>query len=167
MTIPPDDPARELTLARPDDPALTHLAVVGDTYTVLIGGAQTAGRYALIDMLIPAGGGPPPHRHDFEEMFHVLDGEIEVTLRGTTARAVAGETVNVPANAPHAFRNVTDGPVRLLCMVSPAGLEEFFAAFAPEVDSRTAPAPQLSDEEQAERMGRAEALTERFRIEML
>jgi Cupin domain len=30
-------------------------------------------------MHIPPGGGPPPHRHDFEEMFSVLEGEIETT----------------------------------------------------------------------------------------
>ena len=34
--------------------------MVGDTYTILISGEDTAGRYALIDMLVPAGGGPPP-----------------------------------------------------------------------------------------------------------
>jgi len=27
-------------------------------------GAQTNGRYRLIDMLVPTGGGPPPRRHD-------------------------------------------------------------------------------------------------------
>lgn len=78
MTSPtPIPPAH---LSNPDDEALTHLAVVGDTYTFLIRGEDTAGRYALIDMAIPAGGGPPLHRHDFEEMFHILDGEVEVTM---------------------------------------------------------------------------------------
>ena len=71
--IPPDDMLRSLTVAGPEDEALRHLAVVGDTYTILIRGEDTNGRYALIDMLIPVGGGPPPHRHDFEEMFHVLE----------------------------------------------------------------------------------------------
>ena len=110
--LPPDDPHRSLTLADPDDPALTHLAVVGDTYTILVSSADTGGRYTLIDMLIPDGGGPPPHRHDFDEMFHVLDGAIEVTLRGETSTVVAGQTANVPANAPHAFHNGSgrDGP---------------------------------------------------------
>jgi quercetin dioxygenase-like cupin family protein len=28
------------------------------------------------------GGGRPPHRHDFEESFTVLEGEIEATFRG-------------------------------------------------------------------------------------
>lgn len=68
------DGIRSLTVADPDDPSLRHFAVVGDTYTYLIEGEAAEGRYALIDMLIPAGGDPPPHRHDFEEMFHVLDG---------------------------------------------------------------------------------------------
>ena len=165
--IPPDDPTRQLTVADPEDPALTHLAVVGDTYTVLVSGAQTAGRYALIDMLIPAGGGPPPHRHDFEEMFHVLDGEVEVTIRGETSRATKGETVNIPSLAPHAFRNPTDAQVRLLCMVSPSGLEEYFAGFGDPVDSRTAAAPQLTPEQLGERMQRAAGLADRYRIDMM
>lgn len=166
--VPADDGARQLTHADPEDRGLPHIAVVGDTYTVLLGGQDTAGRYALIDMLIPAGGGPPPHRHDFEEMFHVLEGEIEVKLRDDApAVARAGETVNVPANAPHAFRNATDGPVRLLCMVSPAGLEEYFAAFGDPVATRTSPAPALDEATMGERMQKAAALAPRYRIDML
>jgi hypothetical protein len=40
---PGEDAPRELAIARPEDPALVHLAVVGDTYTVLFSGEQTAG----------------------------------------------------------------------------------------------------------------------------
>jgi quercetin dioxygenase-like cupin family protein len=106
--IPPDDASRDLALARPDtDTALPHVGMAGDTYTILLSGQDTAGRYALIDMHVPPAGGPPPHRHDFEEMFTVLDGEIEFTFRGATSIVRAGETVNVPANRPrraHALR---------------------------------------------------------------
>jgi quercetin dioxygenase-like cupin family protein len=39
-------------------------------------------------MQVPPGDGPPPHRHDFEEMFTILDGEIELNLRrGATDRS--------------------------------------------------------------------------------
>ena len=76
-TIPADDPARNFTLARSDNADLPHIGLVGNTYTILVAGKDTAGRYCLIDMHIPPGGGPPPHRHDFEEMFSVLEGEIE------------------------------------------------------------------------------------------
>src|ERR1022692_3406716 len=97
--VPPDDPRRHLAVARPDgDQTLPHLGVVGDTYTILLTGDDTAGRYTLIDMHVPPGGGPPPHRHDFEEMFTVLEGEVELTFRGEHSVARAGETVNVPAN---------------------------------------------------------------------
>jgi mannose-6-phosphate isomerase-like protein (cupin superfamily) len=40
-----------------------------------VSGAQTAGRYCLIDMIVPDGSGPPLHRHDFEEMFTLLEGD--------------------------------------------------------------------------------------------
>ncbi len=108
QTIPPDDVQRKLALARPnEDQKLPHIGLAGDTYTILLTGKDTAGRYCLIDMLVPAGGGPPPHRHDFEEMFTLLDGEIEVTFRGATSVVRAGETANIPANAPHHFRNAS------------------------------------------------------------
>ena len=140
--IPPDDPRRKLAVARPDeDPSLTHLGLVGDTYTILLTGEQTAGRYTLIDMHVPPGGGPPPHRHDFEEMFTVLDGEVELTFRGERMVARAGETVNVPANAPHAFTNASGGPARLLCMCSPSGQEQFFLEVGQPVATRTEPPP--------------------------
>jgi quercetin dioxygenase-like cupin family protein len=95
--------------------------VVGHTYTILLTGEDTAGRYCLIDMHVPPGGGPPPHRHDFEEAFTLLEGEIEVTFRGAKSVVRAGETVNIPANAPHEFHNQSDQPARLLCLcTSPA-----------------------------------------------
>ena len=165
--IPPDDTRRSLTVADPGDEALHHLAVVGDTYTILISGEDTNGQYALIDMLIPAGGGPPPHRHDFEEMFHVLDGQVDVTIRGQRSRANTGETVNVPALAPHSFHNPTNRTIRLLCLVAPAGLEAYFAEFGDPVPNRTSPAPKLTDAEIGDRIQKAAALAPRYRIEML
>jgi quercetin dioxygenase-like cupin family protein len=166
-TIPPDDLNNKLTLANPDDPTMRHVSVAGGTYTILVTGAQTNGRYCLIDMLVPSGGGPPPHRHDFEEMFTILEGEIELTFRGEVKRAAAGSTVNIPANAPHFFRNRSDRPARLLCMCTPAGQEEFFMSVGDPVDSRTAPPPALSKDEQAERVRRAKALAAKYRTELL
>ena len=85
-------------------------------------------------------------------MFTILEGEIELTFRGEAQRASAGSTVNVPANAPHSFKNKSDHSVRLLCMCTPAGQEEFFMAVGDPVDSRTAPPPKLGPAEQAERI---------------
>lgn len=167
VSIPPDDPARHATFADPDADGAEHLAVVGDTYTILVSGSDTAGAYTLIDMHVPKGGGPPPHRHDFEEMFVVLEGEIEVTFRGEKSTARAGETVNVPANAPHQFTNAADNPARLLCMCTPAGQEEFFREIGDPVDGRTSPPPELDDEAKGERMQKAVRLAPKYRTELL
>jgi quercetin dioxygenase-like cupin family protein len=168
LPVPLDDPRRDLTLARPEvDQNLRHISLAGDTYTILVSGEQSAGRYCLLDMHVPPGGGPPPHRHDFEEMFTILEGEIEITFRNATTLARAGDTVNVPANAPHWFRNAGQSPARLMCMCSPPGLEEFFTLVGDPVASRTAPPPLLSDSRKAERMAKAAALAPRFRTEFV
>jgi quercetin dioxygenase-like cupin family protein len=167
-SIPPDDPHWHLTVARPDDDeTLTHLGIVGDTYTILVTGNDTAGKYTLIDMHVPPGGGPPPHRHDFEEMFTVLEGEVELTFRDDHLVAKAGETVNVPANAPHALRNASGQAARLLCMCSPPGQEVFFSAVGAPVASRTEPALALDEEAQAAFIAKSKALAPEYRTELL
>jgi len=165
--LPPDDMSRDLSVANADAPGMRHVSVAGDTYTILLTGADTGGRYCLIDMHVPPGGGPPPHRHDFEEMFTVLDGEIEVMFRGQTEMASAGATVNIPANAAHAFRNVSERPARLLCMCTPAGLDQFFLEIGDQVATRTAPPPAMSDEEREQRNAKAMALAPKYRTELL
>src|ERR1700730_5364044 len=166
--IPPDDLSRRLTIARPDeDQSLPHIGLVGDTYTILIAGQDTAGKYTLIDMHVPPGGGPPPHRHDFEEMFTVLDGEVRVTFRGQTIVARPGQTINVPANAPHSFTNATDTPSRLLCMCAPAGQEEFFVLVGQPVTTRTEAPPPLSPGTQGAIIAKSPSLAPQFKTELL
>src|SRR5216110_380038 len=166
--IPPDNLQRKLAVAQPNqDEKLPHIGLVGDTYTILLSGNDTNGRYCLIDMLIPPGGGPGPHRHYFEESFTVLEGEIEATFRGKKSVVRAGETINIPANAPHSFRNASQDPVRLLCICAPAGQEEFFAQVGIAVASRTIRAPKLDEAAQSEFIKKAQKLAPKYRTELL
>ena len=166
--IPQDDPGRNLVVAQPDiDASLPHIGLVGDTYTILLRGDDTDGRYCLIDMYIPPGGGPPRHRHDFEESFTVLEGEIEATFRGQKRAVRAGEAVSIPANAPHSFTNAFDRPVRLLCICVPAGQEKFFEEVGVPVASRTAKPPEPDKAVQAEFMKKASELAPKYRTELL
>jgi len=166
--IPPDDLQRELAIARPNqDEKLPHIGLVGDTYTILLSGNDTDGRYCLIDMLVPPGGGPGPHRHDFEESFTILEGEIEATFRGKKSVVRSGETVNIPANAPHSFTNASKQTVRLLCICAPAGQEAFFAQVGIPVATRTTPPPKLDKAGQAEFMKKAQQLAPKYRTELL
>jgi quercetin dioxygenase-like cupin family protein len=147
MSIPADDTSRNLTHVNVE--TRPHVSLVGDTYTTLLTSKDTAGKYCLVDMHVPPGGGPPPHRHDFEETFIVLDGEIEATFRGATSTIKAGETIHIPGNAPHQFRNASAHPARLLCICAPAGQEEFFAQVGVPVATRTGPPPKPTPEAQA------------------
>jgi quercetin dioxygenase-like cupin family protein len=164
LPIPPDDLLRELAI--PDEKSL-HIGVVGDTYTILLSGKDTAGRFCLIDMHVPPGGGPPPHRHDFEETFSILEGELEVTFRGSKRVLQAGTTTNIPANAPHQFRNSSSDPARMLCICSPAGQEEFFLEVGVPVATRTMPPPKLDEAAQAELMAKIAAIASKYRTELL
>ncbi len=166
-TIPADDPTRHLTVSSADDPALPHLGVAGGTYTILVTGKDTAGRYCLIDMHVPPGGGPPPHRHDFEESFTVLEGEIEATFRGRQTTVRAGQVINIPANAPHRFQNKSELPARLLCLCSPAGLDEFFLEVGVPVATRITPAPPPDAAAQEVLRARIQALNPKYKTELL
>ena len=165
--IPDDDPSRSLTVTSADDPGTTYISLVGNTYAMLITGEQTNGQYCLIDMRVPDGGGPPPHRHDFEEMFTILEGEIEFTFRGEKHTVRAGSTINIPANAPHNFRNVSGAPARMLCMCTPAGQDEYFKQIGDAVATLDAPPPQLTQAELMDRRRRAAELAATYRSEFL
>ena len=165
--LPADDLDRVLVVASPDNGDVQHISLAGGSYTMLVSGKQTEGRYCLIDMLVPPNGGPPPHRHDFEEMFTLLDGELAFTFRGETRTVAAPSTVAIPANAPHSFRNVSDETVHMLCLCSPAGQDEFFAAVGEPITDRQAPPPVLSDAQQTERRVLAQTLALRYRTEFL
>jgi quercetin dioxygenase-like cupin family protein len=167
LAIPADDLARGLVIAAASEGSLPHIGLVGDTYTIVLSGKDTAGRFCLIDMHIPPGGGPPPHRHDFEETFILLEGELEATFRGAKSVVKAGQTVHIPANAPHQFHNASDGVVRLLCIGAPAGLEEFFEEVGVRVATRTTAPPMLDGEAQARFRVKSEALAGKYRTELL
>jgi quercetin dioxygenase-like cupin family protein len=166
-SLPADDTSRALAVALPDDPALPHISQAGDVYTILISGAQTEGRYCLIDMLVPEGGGPPPHRHDFEEMFTLLEGELEFTFRGQTQTVRAPASINIPANAPHRFVNKSGKTAHMLCMCTPAGQEEFFLAVADRIPDRQSPAPTPDSARAAEKMDLMQKLAPKYRTEFL
>jgi len=80
--LPADDLSRALAFAQLDSPTAQHIGLVGNTYTITVAGKDTNGRFCVIDMHVPPGGGPGPHRHDFEETFILLEGEVEMTFRG-------------------------------------------------------------------------------------
>ena len=165
--LPSDDLSRTLAIARQDEDGKLHIGMVGDTYTVTVSGEDTNGKFCVIDMHVPPGGGPGPHRHDFEETFVLLEGEIEVTFRGNKTTARAGDTVNIPSNAPHQFHNASSRPARMICVCAPAGNEKFFAEIGARVATRTTAPPKLDEQQMAAFLEKARTLAPKYRTELL
>ena len=124
------------------------VAVVGDVYRFLATGADTGGRYALWEAVVPPGGGPPPHAHSREEEgFYVLEGEITFTVGGQRLVAGAGTFANLPVGTPHSFKNEGGRPARMLISVAPAGLEQMFFEFGvPLPEGATTALPPTPEE---------------------
>jgi uncharacterized cupin superfamily protein len=97
----------------------------------------------------------------------VLEGEIEASFRGERSIVRAGETLHIPANAPHPFTNAAQQTARLLCICAPAGQEEFFAQVGVRVATRTAPPPPLDPVAQAKTKAKSEALAPQYRTEFV
>ncbi|MFE9775476.1 cupin domain-containing protein [Streptomyces sp. NPDC005931] len=75
---------------------------------------------------IPAGTRAPAHTVSREEILHLLDGELLITLDGTTHRVTAGDTVIVHAGATLAVENPT-ARVAVSWVTTSRGLEATLA----------------------------------------
>jgi quercetin dioxygenase-like cupin family protein len=125
--------------------------VVGDRYTIKASGADTGGAFALIEALVPPQNGPPPHIHHREdEAFYVLEGELEFQVDGRRFSAGPGSWVTLARGSLHSFRNVGTTPARILIVVTPAGLENYFLEVGrePGEDAGTVVVPTPEDIEQ-------------------
>ena len=93
---------------------------------LLLTGAETRGRLALVEIRERRGDGPPRHRHHWEdEIVYVLVGEICFDLDGERLLRPAGTCLVLPAGREHAHEVVSE-EARLLVLSAPAGLEGLF-----------------------------------------
>jgi quercetin dioxygenase-like cupin family protein len=111
----------------------TLLVGGGDYVTYKARSEETGGAYFCFEVRTTPGFGPPLHTHDYRELFYVLDGSYEFTVkRGDsleTFTGAAGTSVAIPPNVPHTFKNAGAQPARLLFIHQPAALESFFEEF--------------------------------------
>lgn len=124
--------------------------------TLKIGAAQTAA-WSAFEAVIPPGFDVGAHIHAAaEELFYVLDGELDLLAFEPVARTAAdwsgwvspagqrvlragpGALMYVPARCPHAFANRGQVPARMLFLVTPAGHEHYLAELAQVIAGQTA-----------------------------
>lgn len=104
------------------------LGIAGGNYRIVVSGDQNNNAYAVIEMLVPPGGGPLPHSHpEIQEMFYLVEGELEFKTEQGKSIVKKGGFVNIPFKGGiHCFKNISDQYARMLCTVVPAGLEQVF-----------------------------------------
>lgn len=142
-----------------------YIGVAGDNYRILVSGKDTNGAYAIIEMLVPPGGGPIPHRHPkIHETFFVTEGEVLFKTEGNKRILKSGGFVNIPKNGGvHSFVNNSNQNCRMICTVSPAGLDDFFREFGePVKPGEFLPQPEMTPAF----MKKIEELNEKYGQEM-
>ena len=106
-----------------------------DVPSVLLRSEETGGVVSLVALSSgPGFAGPPLHRHDFDEAFYVLEGELTFQLGEEVFTRGAGQLAFAARNVAHTYANLGDAPARVLLVCTPAGFERYFARMAAERD---------------------------------
>ena len=101
---------------------------MGMLLTFLAERADTGGGFSLIEVFLKSGNEPPPHVHEREdELFYILEGEMDVYVGNEVFNVGAGECLFLPKHKPHTFV-VRSPKLRNLVLFVPGGLEECFRA---------------------------------------
>jgi quercetin dioxygenase-like cupin family protein len=106
------------------------LLLLGDVRTVKAGGEDTGRELTIVEQVAEPGAASGLHRHAYQEVFYVLDGELEFAGLEDGARVTftigSGGTVHAAPGVAHGYRNAGEVPARFLAIMQPAGAEGFF-----------------------------------------
>jgi RimJ/RimL family protein N-acetyltransferase/quercetin dioxygenase-like cupin family protein len=114
----------------PDGSGATF-SILGLETTVKVTAAQSDGAYVVYEQIVSPGMGVPPHVHTREdEIFFVLDGQMEFLAGDQMVVAKPGAVVYAPRNVPHAYKAVGVTPAKVRFIASPGEIEDMFAQLA-------------------------------------
>ncbi|KAJ5294805.1 hypothetical protein N7508_009626 [Penicillium antarcticum] len=77
-----------------------------------------------------------PHRHDQAEIYHILEGEGDMTVDGVTTKVQAGCTVFIPRNAEHGIVNTGDEVLRWFYVFAVGSFGEIVYRFSGEAGGK-------------------------------
>ena len=118
---------------------------LGHPVRYLATGSDTDETYCLSQATVGHGGEAPPHRHNFDEGFYVLDGEITFTAGNRSVRLKAGEMIHISSRVAHKPK-VEGESATLLTLAAPSGFDRFQFEAGEELASVDAPAQKTKDE---------------------
>ena len=91
-----------------DNDELPHSGATSKFEGYRYGGANVS--FFIVDT--PPGSGPRLHKHPYEEVFVVQEGNVTFTVGDETIEAKGGQVVVVPAGMAHKFVNSGTGRLR-------------------------------------------------------
>jgi mannose-6-phosphate isomerase-like protein (cupin superfamily) len=101
-----------------------RLTVVGEVVRILADAKATNGACTIMELTVPAGDGPPLHRHHLDdEHFYIVEGTILFEMNGKRVVLGPGGFLRAPRGSRHAFRNVGAGPGRIIVVCTPGGID--------------------------------------------
>jgi len=105
----------------------TELRVFGNPQWQKVVGEDTKNQiFEWVDNLKP-GSGIPPHIHTKEdEIFRVLQGEVEIMVDGKTTTLKKGDMAYAPKNLMHSWKVVGDLNAKMWTSAFPSGMEHMF-----------------------------------------
>ncbi|WP_228236262.1 cupin domain-containing protein [Allomuricauda sp. M10] len=107
------------------------LNVLGDIQTHKLIGAETGSQIVEWVSNVEPGVGIPPHIHTKEdEIFRVIEGEVEIMVGGKTTLLKAGDIAFAPRDVPHAWTVVGTEKAKMIASAFPAGIEIMFEELA-------------------------------------
>lgn len=102
-------------------------SILGDVQTVKLTGKDTNGMFTIVENDNAPGVGIPMHVHENEdEVFRILEGEMEFIVEGKTSILKAGDTIFLPRRIPHSFKVVGTKNAKAIVTVIPSGIEDMF-----------------------------------------
>lgn len=122
----------------------TSMFYMGSLMSFLVNGADTGGRLAVMEYQAQPGNEPPPHLHHWEnELFYVLEGEMELHVGDKALLVGPGDMALAPQGRPHAFA-IRSPLLRMLILVQATGahavgLDAYFSAMAMPAGRMTLP----------------------------
>ena len=111
------------------------LNVLGMPLRFLCDARETGGAWSLFEEDVPLGMGPPLHRHDWDEAYYILAGEIDFEVDGEKVRSGPGDFNYFPRGTVHGFKGASATPARVLIFAAPAHASDFFEELNSEVRS--------------------------------
>ena len=88
----------------------------GNTITGLMSPSRGSTENILYRIDVPPGGKLPPHRHDHEDLFTLIEGAATAHVEPEVVPIVAGDSVVVPTGALHWVEAGPTGCVMLVAM---------------------------------------------------